>query len=128
MRPWCLTPVLNAEENSPEFNFNTMFKKARCTIERCNGVLKGRFRCLIKDCVLHYKPNKATKIINACTVLHNICISNNLEEPELQDLNDEQLGIIPPVPCDIILGHTRVNPMLLRRREKQRNIIRNYFN
>jgi len=27
---------------------------------------------------LHYKPEKASLIINACIVLHNMCITNNV--------------------------------------------------
>lgn len=37
-------------------------------------------RCLLKDRVLHYKPEKATAIINACIVLHNMCIEHNIPE------------------------------------------------
>lgn len=39
------------------------------------------FRCILKHRFLHYHPEKATKIINACTVLHNICITNNILLP-----------------------------------------------
>lgn len=37
-------------------------------------------RCLIKDRTLHYKPEKVSQIINACVVLHNLCITYNLPE------------------------------------------------
>lgn len=39
-------------------------------------MLKGRWRCLYKQRMLHYKPTTCSKIINACSVLHNICIEN----------------------------------------------------
>lgn len=39
-------------------------------------MLKGRWRCLCKQRMLHYKSTTASKIINACSVLHNICIEN----------------------------------------------------
>lgn len=29
---------------------------------------------------MHYKPEKATQIINACVVLHNLCIKYNVPE------------------------------------------------
>jgi len=50
------------------------------------------FRCLLKHRTLHYKPEKAS-IINACIVLHNICIANNVP---LHDDDDEirNLGMI----------------------------------
>nr|CAI5848324.1 unnamed protein product [Callosobruchus analis] len=40
--------------------------------------------------VLHYGPETASQIINACAVLHNICIANNVEEPELGE-GDEHI-------------------------------------
>ncbi|XP_050064959.1 putative nuclease HARBI1, partial [Aphis gossypii] len=87
LRPWLLTPFLNAEPNTPEYRFNKTFCHARSCIERCNGVLKMRFRCLLKHRTLHYSPSKASKIINACVVLHNLCISENV--PIIDGDNDE---------------------------------------
>lgn len=52
--------------------------RARVAIERCNGVVKMKFRCLHSDRVLHYDPETASKIINACIVLHNLAIENNV--------------------------------------------------
>ncbi|KAJ8926478.1 hypothetical protein NQ314_021153 [Rhamnusium bicolor] len=78
LRPWLLTPVANAETEEEEA-YNEVHRRARSTIERCNGLLKMRFRCLLKHRVLHYAPNKASKIINACVLLHNMCIDNNVE-------------------------------------------------
>lgn len=123
LRPWCLTPICNPQENTPEDKFNITFKKARVTIERCNGVLKGRFRCLLKDRVLHYTPEKASKIINACCVLHNICVKDNLEDPVLNEILDaDALGTIVSEPVDVI--ETR---LLSLGRAKRAHIVRNYF-
>jgi hypothetical protein len=36
------------------------------------------FRCLLKHRTLHYAPKKASKIINSCVVLHNLCIMDNI--------------------------------------------------
>lgn len=39
------------------------------------------FRCLLKHRTirtLHFAPNKASKIINSCVVLHNLCIMDNI--------------------------------------------------
>ncbi|XP_016657197.1 putative nuclease HARBI1 [Acyrthosiphon pisum] len=74
-----LTPIANPTTEADEY-FNKQQMSARSIIERCNGVLKGRFRCLIKDRTLHYKPEKVSQIINACVVLHNLCITYNLPE------------------------------------------------
>lgn len=42
--PWLLTPFIDPHPGTPEANYNKTFCKARSTIERCNGVLKMRFR------------------------------------------------------------------------------------
>ncbi|KAJ3647953.1 hypothetical protein Zmor_019795 [Zophobas morio] len=82
LRTWILTPFSeNVQPNSPEQNFNEIHKNTRVKIECCNGVLKMRFRCLLKHRVLHYTPPVCCKIINACAVLHNLCIEHNVPEP-----------------------------------------------
>lgn len=53
-----------------------------------------RFRCLMKERVLRYTPFKVGQIINACCVLHNMCIAANIDmEPE-----DFQNDDVPPDP------------------------------
>ncbi|CAI6352599.1 unnamed protein product [Macrosiphum euphorbiae] len=94
LRQWLLTPISNPSTEAEEY-YNKRQMSTRSVIERCNGVLKVRFRCLLKDRTLHYKPEKASSIINACIVLHNMCISNNIElvdEPDVRGLDD--LGMI----------------------------------
>ncbi|KAJ8703708.1 hypothetical protein PYW08_016962 [Mythimna loreyi] len=124
LRPWCLTPILDLEEdieeNTPVFLYNEALKKTRSIIERCNGVLKGRFRCLLKDRVLHYAPNKATKIINACCVLHNLCITHNFELTDMPEERELGISHVDPLPA------TGSNIYLNLGRQKQ-NIINNYF-
>lgn len=68
-------------KNPQETRFNTRIKGVRSTVERCIGVLKGRFRCLLKDRALHYKPRNAARIIMACAILHNIAIHYRLDHP-----------------------------------------------
>jgi len=46
------------------------------------------FICLLKHRVLHYATVKASSLINACTALHNICISNNLHYIQLYTIID----------------------------------------
>ncbi|RVE53078.1 hypothetical protein evm_002175 [Chilo suppressalis] len=72
-RPYMMTPILGAEENSPEGHYNKLHATARNTVERTFSVLKGRFRCLLVHRVLHYHPDTVAKIVIACCVLHNIC-------------------------------------------------------
>lgn len=54
-------------------------------MERCIGVLKTRFRCLLLI-VLKYSPTQAGIIINACVVLHNMCIRAGVPlDEEIED-------------------------------------------
>lgn len=83
-----LTPIEGAQENTPEGRYTTAHIRVRNSIERCNGVLKMRIRCLLKHRVLHYGPVKAAQIIYSCCVLHNILIEQNIEpDDHYLDLN-----------------------------------------
>lgn len=57
-----------------ERRFNKKHASTRNVVERCFGLLKNRFRAILGSRGLHYSPQKATKIINACCAMHNICI------------------------------------------------------
>lgn len=77
-RPWMMTPVLGAAPGSPEEYYTNVHCRARNTVDRCIGVLKPRWRCLLAHRVLHYDPVTAGKIVNACVVLHNIANARNV--------------------------------------------------
>ncbi|CAI6356221.1 unnamed protein product [Macrosiphum euphorbiae] len=125
LRPWLMTPLNNPEPNTPEGRYNEWFSKTRSLIERTNGLLKMRFRCHIQHKVLHYHPIKASKIINACVTLHNICITNNVPEPIDEITNDVDLGM--HYVEENHLNFQQVNPDLLAGRRMQHQIINNYF-
>ena len=74
LAPWLLTPHRTCEEGTPESKFNKAHKAGRKIIEQVNGVLKGRWRCILGARELHYEPQKAIQIINTCCALHNMCI------------------------------------------------------
>lgn len=80
-----MTPIDNAVEDSPEGRYNFQQKRARSTIERTFGILKGRWRCLLAARELHYRPVTAGKIVIACCVLHNMCHRAGLEAPSLSE-------------------------------------------
>ena len=113
---------------TPEARYNEQQMSCRSLIERCNGLLKMRFRCCLKHRVLHYSPVIASKIINTCVVLHNMCITHNIPDP-LPEEGDELLDfgmcvndIIPE-----IRNARKVNPDLAAGRLVQNKIVRNYF-
>lgn len=81
LEPWLLTPIENADINTPEGQYTQAHIKARNCIERCFGVLKQRFRCLLKHRILHYDPVRAAKIIYSCVVLHNISCRDRVPQP-----------------------------------------------
>lgn len=136
LRPWILTPILGAAPNSPEALYNVKQMRCRSLVEQCNGLLKMRFRCLLKHRVLHYSPPIASKIINTCAVLHNICISENVPL-EINDDNDNEeidFGMYNNENEDIAneenaIGRNirRIDPDLAAARIKQRQMIINYF-
>lgn len=74
-----MQPILNATPNSPEEYYTNVHCKTRNVIERCFGVLKTRWRCLLSQRVLYYQPIKAAKIVNACAVLHNLVNDPNFD-------------------------------------------------
>lgn len=84
-----MTPYRNPTTPA-EKKYNEKHCKVRNVVERCFGVLKNRFRCIIGSRGLHYSPIKATQIINACCALHNICIfyKNNMLPIENDNINE----------------------------------------
>ena len=85
-----MTPILDAAPDTPERHYTDMHIRARNTVERTIGLLKARFRCLLVHRVLHYKPEVAASIVNACVILHNICNRAQLPVPELTDAEVHQ--------------------------------------
>lgn len=131
LRPWLHTPLsLEAVINhSAEEKYNNAHKAARTIIKQVNGVLKMRFRCCLKHRVLHYHPEIATKIINTCCILHNMCIDHNIPTPSPQLQADDLLEGLH-VNTELNREYSaiqRINPLLTEGRAFQRSIILNYF-
>lgn len=77
-----MTPLPNQPEGSPKFRYNEALCKARNPVERLFGVLKGTWRCLSQQRTLLYEPGFTGKVINACSVLHNIRLGDQMYEVE----------------------------------------------
>ncbi|RVE41118.1 hypothetical protein evm_014234 [Chilo suppressalis] len=82
-RTHTMTPIVNSTAGSKESVYTKMHVSARNCVERCIGVLKARFRCLLAARTLHYDPQMAARIVNACCVLHNIAHQARLIQPVL---------------------------------------------
>ncbi|KAF2892598.1 hypothetical protein ILUMI_13574 [Ignelater luminosus] len=87
LESWLLTPMVDAQPGTPEARYTLRHSQTKNVIERCNGLLKMRFRCLSKK--LLYHPIQVGKIVYAAVVLHNLAIDFNLN-----DLNDKEPLII----------------------------------
>ncbi|KFM60189.1 putative nuclease HARBI1, partial [Stegodyphus mimosarum] len=94
LEPWLLTPVSSPTVGSANERYKKKHATTRNCIERCIGVLKSRFRCLLHARELTYEPTTAGKIVNACAVLHNICRHYKLPDVE-NDCREEPWGPIP---------------------------------
>lgn len=88
LKDYMVTPF-KRPNNPQEEHFNMVHKKIRSKVERCIGVLKGRFRCLIKDRALHYSHKRAAYIIYAACVCHNILMQNKVPINENEIIVDE---------------------------------------
>lgn len=73
---WLMKPYPEGGGVTPQqLNFNHRLSQACMTVERAFGRLKGRWRCLIKECDAHI--TFVSRIVSACCVLHNYCEVHN---------------------------------------------------
>ncbi|XP_071580678.1 putative nuclease HARBI1 [Temnothorax nylanderi] len=93
--PFLLTPKLNEVKGTPGARYTEHHVRTRVSIERCFGIVKGRWCCLRKERALHYRPQFAALIVNACCVLHNMAIRWGIPYDEI---HLDELDIIPPIP------------------------------
>ncbi|XP_036320493.1 protein ALP1-like [Rhagoletis pomonella] len=86
LEPWLMTPLPNQPEGGPKFRYNEVLCKARNPVERLFGVLKGTWRWLSQQRTLLYDPGYTGKVVNACTVLHNLRLDDQTYDPETEFL------------------------------------------
>lgn len=87
LQPYLMKPFLNPAPNTPESRFNTAHSTARNVVERTFGILKMRFRCLLKERVARYAPHFVGMLATTCSILHNMCIAAGV--PLLGEANEE---------------------------------------
>ena len=75
---WLLRPYPFSVNITPaERKFNKKLSSARVTVERGFGILKARWRCLLKR--LDAQVENVSFTVVACIVMHNICQMNGDE-------------------------------------------------
>ena len=84
----------------------------------------------MKHRVLHYTPKKSGKIVNACVILHNMCILAKIPVPDMNDDNVEEIdfGIINNDYPEDGTRRRNVIPELVESRRIRDNIARCLYN
>lgn len=85
-----MTPVNHPNMTDAEAEYNRLMLRVRNLIERCIGVLKLRFRCILGERKLRYHPTRAALIFYSCVTLHNFLIRNNFDI--MHDIDQADLG------------------------------------
>lgn len=115
-----MTPIQHPMDEDEEM-YNVAHKRTRQCVERSFGLLKQRFRCLHRDGGdLTYEPGKCCKIVVACMVLHNMCVTAQLPL-DVDDDNDSNEGSDEDIDEDDTNddNNNEENAALIRRRDQQ---------
>jgi hypothetical protein len=96
-RPWMLAPFKGHKDglSREEYHWNFAQSSTRMCVERAFGMLKGRWRILLKRIDVHLR--NVPDLVSTCLVLHNMCIifgdSFWRNEWMLEATNEVQTGI-----------------------------------
>lgn len=121
--PWLMTPILRPSSTMEE-RYNSSHKHTRNIIERCNGILKSRFRCLTRD--ITFKPSKASKVIGACACLHNYAV--NLNIPDFDTSFEEHDSDEPQQSIHVESNESHARQSSLSGQSKRNEIVMTCFN
>ncbi|XP_046889431.1 putative nuclease HARBI1 [Hypomesus transpacificus] len=86
-----ITPFRQPIAGRVEARFNSHHAKARCIIERTFGMLKTRWRSIFLR-ALEVRPLFVPKVVAACCILHNLCLSvddiSEVDHPQHEEEGD----------------------------------------
>lgn len=123
LSPWLLKIFDGNNLSEAQENFNRELCSIRQIIERCIGLLKVRFRCILGERKLRYSPTKVGRIIYSCATLHNFLIFNRYDIR--RDIDDDMLAnVINAQNIQHPLNQPQVN---LRSGQVRRNEVMNYL-
>ncbi|XP_017481234.1 PREDICTED: putative nuclease HARBI1 [Rhagoletis zephyria] len=98
LEPWLMTPLAHKPKGSPQFRYNEALCKAHKPVERLFGIFKGTWRCLSQKRTLLYDPGFTGKVVNACAVLHNMGLGEQIHEPEEEEPRTDSIYISQGAP------------------------------
>ena len=84
---WLMVPFQNTDLSNEEQLFNKFYSSSRIIIENAFGLLKGRFRLLLKQVEL--ETSTVDQVILTCCTLHNYCMKEKEEYPEEWHMDSE---------------------------------------
>lgn len=65
-------------------------KRTRSVVERGIGQMKRRFHVLHSE--IRLSPERASRVITVCGILHNLCKQRNIPQPEDSDDDEDDDG------------------------------------
>lgn len=119
LSPWLMKIFDGRQLSDEQEYFNHELCAIRQIIERCIGLLKVRFRCILGERKLRYSPTKVGRIIYSCATLHNFLICNrfnvlrDIDNDLLQNvINAQNVPHIPNPQVNLQSGQVRRNEVM----------------
>jgi ribosomal protein S12 len=100
LNPICIVTPFKAPLTPDQADFNHHLSKARSVVERAFGVMETRWRSIYTK-ALEVRLSTGVKVLAACVVMHNICVSVGdvmtidiqNRHPERRPVQDEANGV-----------------------------------